>query len=171
MDGVVADFMKSLLEQYNHLTGENIKLCDIHGIKTSKYVSDPYTLSRIKDSVGFIRGLDPMPGAIEGVETLYKWGHEIVFVSNGTNCPTSEHEKRDWLRYHFSKLWKIPKLVLTYYKYLVPGDCLADDNPKNFQNLTPSTVPLLWHHNYNASITGYTRIYDWSNFLDWVQRR
>jgi len=171
MDGVVADFMRSLLKHYNYLTRENVSINDIHGIKTSKYVGDPFTLNRVKDSVGFIRNLEPMPGAIEGVRTLNKWGHEIVFVSNGTNCPTSGHEKRDWLKYYFGDLWKFPKLVLTYHKFLVRGDCLVDDNPKNLENLDSSTTPLLYHHHYNADITGYTRIYDWSCLLDWVQRQ
>jgi len=171
MDGVVADFMGLWLKQYNYLTGEKITLSDIHGLKATKYVSDPFTLNKIKDSVGFMRNLSPLPGAIEGVETLHKWGHEIVFVSNGTNCPTSGHEKRDWLKYYFSKIWKFPPLVLTYHKHLVRGDCLVDDHPRNLENLDSSTTPLLWHYPYNADITGYIRIYDWSCLLDWVSRQ
>jgi len=174
MDGVVADFMGPWLKQYNYLTGEKVTLNDIHGLNTKKYVGDPFTLNKIKDSVGFIRNLPPLPGAIDGVETLHRLGHDVVFVSNGTNCPTSGHEKRDWLKFYFSKLWQFPKLVLTYHKYLVKGDCLVDDHPRNLENLDPSCAPLLWHQKYNSNITGYTgytRIYDWSNLLDWVSRQ
>ena len=171
MDGPVANFMKEWLGRYNTITGENIKLQDIHGLNTGKFVREPFILKHIKDSVGFIRSLEPIPGAIEGIETLHKQGHEIVFVSNGTNCPTSGHEKRDWLKFYFGHLWKFPPLVLTYHKHFVKGDCLIDDQPKNLENLDKSTTPLLWHYPYNASITGYTRIYDWSNLLDWVNRQ
>ena len=171
LDGVVVDFMNPWLKMYNYLTGENVCLQDIHSFKTSNYVGDPYTLRQIKDSVGFIRNLPPLPGALEGVEELLKKGHEVVFVSNGTNCITSGHEKRDWLKYYFSKTWKFPPLVHTYHKYLVRGDCLVDDDPKNFENLDPSTTPLLWHYNFNADVKGFTRIYDWSNLLDWVDRQ
>ena len=171
MDGVVADFLGPLLEQYNHLTGENIVKQDVRHIKTSRCVKDPMTLKRLIESTGFIRNLPPIVGAIDGVNTLVKQGHDVVFVSNGTNCTTSGHEKRDWLKYYFHKTWQIPPLVLTYYKYLVRGDCLVDDNPRNFKNLDPSTTPLLWHHPYNIDVHDYTRIYDWSNLIDWISRR
>lgn len=171
MDGVVVDFLGPLLKQYNFLTNENIKRQDVTHMKTSKCVGDPYTLNKLINSVGFIRNLPPIDGAIDGVKTLIRQGHEVVFVSNGTRCPTSGHEKRDWLNYYFSAEWKIAPLVLTYFKYHVRGDCLVDDNPKNFNNLDPSTVPLLWHHPYNTDITKYQKIYDWSNLLDWVSRQ
>ncbi|KKM66570.1 hypothetical protein LCGC14_1479920 [marine sediment metagenome] len=103
LDGVIADFLPKLLEMYNYLTNEGVKVSDVRTCKTSKWVGDPYTLRKLIESPGFIRGLPPIKGAIEGVEHLHRQGHEIVFVSNGTNCPTSGHEKRDWLRYYFSK--------------------------------------------------------------------
>lgn len=171
MDGPVANFMKGWLEQYNFITKENVRVQDIKGLNTSKFVSEPFILKRIKDSVGFIRNLEPIDGAIEGIETLHKQGHEIVFVSNGTNCPTSGHEKRDWLKFYLGHLWKFPPLVLTYHKHYVRGDCLIDDQPKNLENLDASTTPLLWHCSYNADVKGYTRIYDWSSLLDWVSRQ
>lgn len=168
MDGVVVDFMGPWLEMYNHLTNEGVELDQIKSMKTRKWVGDPMTLMRIKDSVGFVRNLPPKDGAIDGVKELIKLGHEIVFVSNGTNCPTSGHEKRDWLKYHFHKEWQYAPLVLTYHKHLVRGDCLLDDNPKNLEKLHSSTTPLLWHYSYNSDVLDYTRIYDWGHFLDWV---
>jgi len=171
MDGVVADFLGLLLKQYNHLTGENVKRQDIRHVRVGKSVKDPMTIRKLIESTGFIRNLDPLPGAIDGVNSLVKGGHDVVFVSNGTNCETSGHEKRDWLKYHFNKTWDIVPLVLTYHKYLVRGDCLVDDNPKHLRNLDKSTTPLLWNHPYNANVQDYIRIYDWSNLLDWVSRQ
>ena len=171
MDGVVADFIKELLKQYNYLTGENVKKGDITHVNASKCVHDPLTLKRLINGVGFIRNLPPIPGAIEGVETLVRQGHDVVFVSNGTNCITSGHEKRDWLNYHFSKTWQKAPLVLTYHKHLVRGDCLVDDNPRNLEKLDPSTTPLIWHCPYNTGVQKYTRVYDWSDLLDWVSRQ
>lgn len=169
MDGVIADFTGTLLDQYNFLTNEKISINDITEYEVSKCVKDPYLLRKIKDSCGFIRGLPPLPGAIDGVNELYKRGHEIVFVSNGTNCPTSGHEKRDWLKFYFSKLWKFPPLILTYHKYYVRGDVLLDDNPKNLEKLS-GVKGLLYHHKYNAKETRFERIYDWSHFLEWVEQ-
>ena len=169
MDGVVADFTGKLIEMYNHLTNEGVKMSDIRSVKTTKWVGDPYTMRKIIDSTGFIRNLSPLPGAIDGVREIHKAGHKIFFVSNGTNCTTSGHEKRDWLNYYFGDLWKKAPLVLTYYKHLVRGDCLVDDNVKNLQNLHPTTHPLLWHQPYNADVLGYERVYDWSHLLDWIK--
>lgn len=169
MDGVVVDFLPQLLEKYNFLTNEGVQIDYIKGVKTHKYVGDPMTLKRIKDSVGFLSSLPPIDGAIEGVGSLVKDGHEVIFVSNGTNCPTSGHEKRDWLKYHFSKLWNIAPLVLTYHKRFVRGDILVDDNPNNLANLHPTTTGLLWHYNYNAFVTGFERIYSWDHLLQWVR--
>ena len=171
IDGVIADFMGKLIEQYNFLTGEKVVLQDIKSVKSHKWFKDPQLVFRLKDSVGFIRSLEPLPGAIDGVNQLIRMGHEVVFVSNGTNCQSSGHEKREWLKYYFSKTWKYPPLVLTYHKHLVRGDVLVDDNPRNLENLEHGTQALLWHHPYNVDVQGYTRIYDWSNLLDWVKRQ
>ncbi len=171
MDGVVVDFVEPLLKMYNDMTNENVPLSSIKNYNIGKFVKDPMTLRRLKESVGFIRNLPPKGDSLDGVKDLLKAGHEVVFVSNGTNCPTSGHEKRDWLFYYFHREWKYPPLVLTYHKYLVSGDCLVDDNPKNLENLSPNTKPLLWHCSYNSEEDGkYTRIYDWSHLLDWANR-
>lgn len=170
MDGVMADFTGKLLELYNYISNEKVKLSDIKTDKVTKYVGDPIAIKRIKDSPGFIRMLEPIEGAIEGVHELVKKGHEIRFVSNGTNCPSSGHEKREWLKFYFSKIWSKPPLALMWDKSWVRGDVLLDDTPRNLQNLCPDTKGLLFHQPYNASVTGYDRIYDWSQFLDWVDR-
>jgi 5'(3')-deoxyribonucleotidase len=169
MDGVVADFMTEWLDQYNHYTGEGIKLSDIKTYDTSKYVKNKGLLFNIKDSPGFIRGLKPISGAVEAIKTLHKDGHDICFVSNGTRCPSSGHEKREWLKYYFGKLWKYPPLILTKEKFRVRGDCLLEDDPKNLIGLHRNTKPLLFHRSYNANATGnFERIYDWDHFLDWI---
>jgi len=171
MDGVVADFVGHLIKQYNHYTGENIKISDITGMKTSKFVEDPGILYRIKNSPGFIRGLPPINGAIDAIHQLHSDGHEIIFVSNGTKAPSSGHEKREWLHYYFHRLWQIPPLVLLHAKYkkYIPGDVLLEDTPQNLENLEFGTKPLLFHHKYNLDENKFERIYDWSHFLSWIE--
>lgn len=171
LDGPVADFRGSVVEQYNFLTGENIKVQDMRNAKIAKCVSNPGLIQRIINSPGFMRGLKPIDGAIESITELHRMGHEILFVSNGSNCPTSGHEKRDWLNYYFSKVWKKAPLVLTYYKYYVRGDCLLDDRPTNLENLYDDCAPLLWSAPYNQEEQRFERIYGWSHFMDWVEKR
>jgi 5'(3')-deoxyribonucleotidase len=166
----MADFTGSVVEQYNFLTGENIKTADIKNPKIGKCVSEPSLVYRIINCPGFMRGLKPVDGAVEGVKELHRQGHTILFVSNGSNCPTSGHEKREWLRYYFSKTWRYAPLVLTYQKQYVRGDCLLDDRPSNLENLFPDCKPLLFDAPYNQNETRFERIYDWTHFLDWVEK-
>jgi len=172
MDGVMAQFIPGLLEKYNFLTSENVSEDDIRGYNVGDYVNDPVAVKRIKDSVGFIRSLKPYDGALEAVQCLKDKGHDIVFVSCPTNCPTSAHEKREWLNYYFSKLWKKAPLITTPpgMKYYVRGDVLVDDDVKNLQNLHPTTKALLWHTKQNASAVGYERIYSFDHLIDWVEK-
>lgn len=170
MDGVMADFNAAALEMYNFLTNENVVVEQIKTPQTGKHVGDPTLLRKIVESPGFMRNLQPIDGAIEGVEYLHGKGHDIVFVSNATNCPTSGHEKRDWLKYYFSKVWKYAPLILTKQKYRVRGDVLIDDDPKNFVGLHESTKALLYNHSYNAHVVGFERVYGWDHILDWVAR-
>lgn len=168
MDGVVCDFLTPLLAQYNHLTGEQVKVSDIKGHKTVKYVKQRGVILKVVDTPGFIRNLLPIDGALEGIRTLHAAGHDIVFVSNATNCPTSGHEKRLWLKYYLGDLWEKPQLVLTYHKYLVKGDLLLDDNPENLERLETGTRPLLFDQPYNATETRFERVYGWSKFVGLV---
>lgn len=168
LDGVLADFNGRAIEQYNYITNEGIKPEHIKSTNTAKWVGDPYTMRKIIEATGFMRSLDPLPGAIDSINKLVKDGHEIVFVSNGTNCVSSGHEKREWLKYYFGKLWKYPPLVLTYHKNLVRVDCLIDDTPRNLDNLHPDTQGLLWHTYYNATVQGYETIYSWDHLFEWI---
>lgn len=168
MDGVMADWNTPLLEQYNFLTNEGVTIDQIKSVKTYKWVKDPMTMKRLCEAPGFVRNLPPMDGAIEAVEELHKKGHDICFVSNATNCLSSAHEKREWLRFHFSKVWQIAPLVLTQQKFRVRGDVLLDDFSRNLENLHPETKGLLWHTTYNADIQGFERIYSWDHFMEWV---
>jgi len=171
MDGVVADLTNTLLDQYNYLTNEKIAIDQIKSTKTFKWVGDPMLMKKLLECPGFMRGLPPIDGAIEGVEKLVKLGYDVVFVSNATNGPTSGHEKREWLKFYFSKTWtKYVPLILTHQKYRVRGDVLLDDDPKNFENLR-ETKGLLFNQPYNASLIvsgNVERIYGWDHFLDWL---
>ena len=170
LDGVLNDFVPVLLEQYNHLTNEGVLLEDIRSNKTHKFVEEPFTLKRLKDSPGFLRGLKPVPGAIEVVNYLHAKGHKVLFVSSNTNCPTSGYEKRDWLNYYFCNIWRIAPLVLTTDKSVVRCDALLDDDPKNLCDLQPPTKPLLWTQSYNATVIGYDRIGSWKELVEWVEQ-
>jgi len=172
MDGVLAQFMPALIEQYNFLTSEHILESDITSFNVGDFVNDPFLVKKIMNNVGFLRGLEPYDGAIEAVNYLVGQGHEVAFVSSPTNCPTAGYEKREWLNYYFSKTWKKAPLiaVTTGMKYYIRGDVLVDDDPKNLTGLHPTTKGLLWHTKQNASATGYERIYSFDHLIDWIEK-
>lgn len=171
MDGVMADFVPTWIKFYNHITNEAVKLEDIKSHKVSKYVKDQYTLRRIKDSPGFIRGLPPCEGSVEAIFRLHKAGHKICFVSNGTNCPSSGHEKREWLYYYFHKLWDKAPLMLGHDKTWARVDVMIDDDPKNLQDQPPGVHRILWDTTYNRSVNDKTfvRISSWTDLEDWIK--
>jgi 5'(3')-deoxyribonucleotidase len=168
IDGVIADFNGELVRIYNCLTNENMTPTQIKSTQSSKWFRDPILVKKIIESPGFIRNLPPIENAIDGIKLLFNQGYDIVFVSNGTNCPTSGHEKRDWLNFYFGKLWKQAPLILTKQKYRVRGDCLLDDNPKNFTGLHSETKALLYDQCYNYDVPGFERILGWDHFIKWV---
>jgi 5'(3')-deoxyribonucleotidase len=172
MDGVITLFIPALLEQYNFLTGETIKEEDVRSFGVGDYVNDPYLIKKLKNGTGFIRGLKPRDGAIDAINHLVELGHEVLFVSCPTNCPTAGYEKREWLNYYFSKTWKKAPLILVppAMKKHIRGDVLLDDDPKNLEDLHGSTKGLLWHTKQNASVVGFDRIYSFDQFIDWVER-
>ena len=171
MDGVVTNFIPALIEQYNFLTNEGVKEENINGFGLNDFFQDSFTAKKIKDGVGFLRNLQPTENSIEAITLLKTQGHDIVFVSSPTNCPTAAHEKREWLNYYFSKVWRRAPLITTppEYKKYVRGDLLLDDDPKNLKDLHATTKPLLWHTKQNASAVGLERIYSWDHFIEWVK--
>lgn len=169
MDGPMAMYMESAVRQYNHLSGENIKVKDLKNKSLQKSVKKPYLIERIVNAPGFMRSLEPTPGAIEGVNKLHNDGHKILFVSKGSHCPTSGHEKRDWLLYYFNNLWRKAPLILANEKEYVRGHCLLDDMVKNLQNLWEDCTPLLFDAAYNRNDKGCHRIHNWKEFLKWVE--
>ena len=169
MDGVIVDFVGPLIEQYNHLAKDDVKLSDITEYNTYKFVKKRGILMSVKDSPGFIRNLKPLPEAIESIEYLHESGHDIVFVSNATNSPTAGHEKREWLKYYLGHLWKKPQLVLTYHKHLVKGDVLLEDSPKNLERLEKDVIPILFHQHYNRSEKRFRRVFGWNQFIKWIE--
>lgn len=76
------------------------------------------------------RNLAVLPGAQEGVEKIKIAGHEIFWVTSPwLDCPTWEHERRNWLIQHFGAT--PDNIVFCKCKHVVEGDVLIDDRPKN----------------------------------------
>jgi 5'(3')-deoxyribonucleotidase len=132
VDGTVADIHVPWLGMYNadyhdRLTLAHITKWEMHelvkpecGRKIYKYLEDP----KLYEKAPVIEG------ALNGVNTLRKMGHEIVFVSAGFYF-----SKVEWLgKYGFlsSDDWRNAEdVVIASNKGLIKGDVIIDDYPKN----------------------------------------
>lgn len=167
MDGVLADCLGYWLGLLNRYHGLDLKPTDITEWDTHRFCKD------VPESVvygylsqpGFFRHLQPVEGAIDGVNYLISEGHEVVIV---TSCPREygESDKRQWLKSHIPKL--DPKnFISAHRKDLIQGDILLDDGVHNLEAWRDANIKGLavcFDQPYNRSYIG-ARSYDWKDFL------
>ena len=122
MDGVIADFDKSILLYCKDLNTSE----DYQDVKKRDAKID-HICETIPD---FFQNLLPYDGAIEAVHRLFEL-YEVYFLSTPMwDVPHSFTGKRIWIEKHFGKLGK-KKLILTHRKDLNIGDYLVDDRIRN----------------------------------------
>lgn len=103
LDGVVVDFEKFRI--ISGLTGEEIKKLP-----------------------GAYLDMDPIPGAIEAVQSLIGMGHEVWLATKPpTGIPQAYADKVAWVLRHLPELKR--RIILTHDKSLLRGDVLVDDRP------------------------------------------
>ena len=147
VDGVVADLHASWLARYNRdwndtLTTEQVLDWAIH-----RFVK-PECEHRIYDylqQIDLYDDVPPVEGALAGVETLRKMGHEILFLTDAT--PEHVEPKYEWLRSH-GFLSKPQEYRVEKEKWRVKGDVLIDDGPHNIEAYPGPTVLVCRPHNH-----------------------
>lgn len=77
---------------------------------------------------GFFTNLDPIEGAIEGVNKLRETNDVYILTRPSTLNPLCYTEKRIWIEKHFD-LDFCENLILCCHKGLLKGDILIDDKP------------------------------------------
>lgn len=122
MDGVIADFEKSIItfcpeiatnEQYQDVKKRDAKIDFI-----------------CETNLEFFHNLLPIEGAIDAVIKLFDF-YEVFFLSTPMwDVPHSFTGKRIWIERHFGILGK-KKLILSHRKDLNIGDFLVDDRTHN----------------------------------------
>lgn len=120
MDGVVADFDKSIDE---HI--ERLELAYETPDERSKIVDQI-----CEDHPDFFNDLEPIKGAVEAVTKLFDL-YDVYFLSSPMWwVPNSFIGKRIWIEKHFGEI-ATKRLILTHHKNLNIGDYLVDDRLKN----------------------------------------
>ena len=110
MDGVLVDFQSGI----NKLSDE---------------VKKEYE-GRLDEVPGIFSLRDPMPGAIEAVNTLSEYYDMYILSTAPWKNTTAYSDKLAWLMKHFGDLFK-KRVIITHCKNLCDGDYLVDDRAKN----------------------------------------
>lgn len=110
MDGVLVDFQSGI-------------------DKLSDEVKKEYK-GRLDEVPGIFSLMDPMPGAIEAVNTLSEYYDMYILSTAPWKNTTAYSDKLAWLTKHFGDLFK-KRVIITHCKNLCDGDYLVDDRAKN----------------------------------------
>lgn len=163
VDSVVADLMPVWLRHYNALwndtlTPEQITRWDlIHFVKPEcgKQIYKFLSMQWLYDEV------EPVQGAIEGVDYLRRKGWKIVYVSAGLELAKA---KFDWLLQR-ALLHSEAEYVAAFDKSLIRGDFLIDDRIDNVRDFTGSGI--LFTQPWNQWIKTTRRLDGWKDIDLW----
>ena len=122
MDNVIVDFKSGIM-------------------RLSQEVQDEFA-GNLDDVPGIFSLMDPMPGAIESVQTLSQHFDTYVLSTAPWSNPSAWSDKVEWIQHYFKNdettalkdplgnpLWK--RLILSHHKHLNQGDFLVDDRTAN----------------------------------------
>lgn len=133
LDGTIVDLTKAVIEELNRLKGTNFKpeVAKSYWWEETGYPQEVF--EEILREPYLFEMADSIKGAIKGVNKLYDYGFEIVFLT----CPNYDsefcfNEKVLWLEKHFDWFDSYKNVIFTARKDLVgtKDDYLIDDDPK-----------------------------------------
>ncbi len=158
MDGIVTDLLGKWLNRYNAMYGDTLDVENILSFDLHSYVHDVCgeDIYRIIEEPGFFDDLDPLPGAIAGVNNLRE-KHEVRFA---TACagPDSARAKLEWIERHFGLDRR--HVFVCHDKDWIEADAIIDDKPDTlvrFAELGRRTATIAYP--YNRSIAPQVDVY------------
>jgi 5'-nucleotidase len=169
IDDTVADLVPTWIKRYNQKYSDTLAVKEISDWDISKFVK-PECGKKIYDLL--IKNLydDVLPifGAIKGIHALREQGHQIVYITSF--CPTTAGRKYDWLKeYHLIE--NLREYMECNNKALVRIDILIDDRAETIQNLSKSTIGILYNRPWNVeAISHNLRARSWKDVLSFVNK-
>jgi len=165
MDGIVADLATEWYGRWNKnqvrdwLSVDNVTTWDV-----AKIVKDP-RIDDILTEKGLFLSLKPMEGCREALQSLFerklkngKPAYDIFFATSAVAAPHIPAEKIEWALAHFPWL-NARKIFTGYHKYMIRGDFLLDDAPKNlvkYKEHNPNATCMTIDYPYNREVmVGY----------------
>jgi 5'(3')-deoxyribonucleotidase len=134
VDGVVADFVGPVLRHVALRTGRQLTDSDIARFDMAGALGADAWESVKRELLsppGFALGLEPYPGAVQGVRALREMGRVVFVTTPFTGSPTWSFERTEWLMKRLdASRSDIAHLV---DKTLFAGDILVDDAPNQLE--------------------------------------
>lgn len=128
MDSVIVDLLQPWLDLYNDEYKDDLQIEDIDRWNTHELASCGEEIYKYL-TPDFFASLPPLPGAVEAINDLKK-NFTIVVVTASPNAE-SMGAKAVWCQKHLGL--GLHNFMAAKKKYLVQGDVLIDDSPKNIK--------------------------------------
>lgn len=113
---------------------------------------------------GFFKTLDPMPGAIEGINALAGDYDVYILTAPSVKNPHCWTEKAQWVEQHLGKSW-LNKLIITKQKGLLHSETertylIDDHNIKGGRDLFFDAGHLFWFKGEDACWLKVKKFFD-----------
>lgn len=175
IDNTVNNFIEHFINLYNTVANRNLfvndvtdyDLCVITGV-------DRTTLETLffKNNY-FYEHLSPLPWTYEVLNTLYKKGHDVRFVTS-INYEVIQ-PRIDFIRSNYSFIDPDKALIVTDNKNSIWADIVIDDLPSHLNNRNSYCKYILfnqpWNYvpNENPNACRYRRCNDWQAINDYLK--
>lgn len=183
-DGCVADCMSHWVRTYNDRYNDNLSVEEF--AETWDGIVDavkPECGEKVYDLIkekGFFEALEPIEGAIEGVDWVLDKGINVLVVTAFSANPNIAYGKVAWYQKYFPDLVEQERLILCHNKERVIGDMLVDDAEKNLKkwhramtNIGKDVHPICFAapHNGAAGAEPYirARVENWCELKGYIE--
>ena len=139
-------YQREVFDLYHGLTSDEVKI-----------------VNEICDEPGYYDRLAVVPGAVEALNRMVAWGHEVHIVTTPwANNPTCASDKLKWMDRHFGREWA-NRVVITRDKTIVRGDYLIDDKWAIKGAEFPTWKHVVFGNRYNSHSEAEFRLDDWEH--------
>lgn len=164
-DDVIGNLVSEWLGKYNQDNNDNLLETDIASWDIGSYTKIGKEMYDYLKYPSLYDNVKPVLNSFLGVYTLRNMGYRIVFITAST--PEQSGRKYKWLldnKYidHRSNYYEAVD------KSLIATDYLIDDNPENVINAFGQGI--VFTKPWNATLTGYPRVNNWIEIIDYFAK-
>jgi 5'-nucleotidase len=183
MDSILTDIFSPWLAENNRRFNDDLVVAKITDWDTAKVSKGGVKVFDILSEKDFFLNLQPLPGAIEGVQQLKDAGMDLYIVSTPFNgyCDEKTQWVKKWFPWFDNK-----KLIFTHHKELIDMDLFFDDGPENIKAIHAAMLNRGYKNDKLIATISYPynlHVHDkcdlvagtyedtaraWQNFADWV---